>query len=195
MKKALIVALFLVTFFPLASFAAEYKVDTNEPGVQTEQDTEDDYDYHRGDMEFMISGAGNSDKDFNRSDINADATLGFYPMEYLEIFLRQGIRYADISGGDNLWLASSRGGFDIVFDLSRLKPFIGGNVGYIYGSNEWIKDQWVAGPEAGLRFFATNTAFLYAQIEYQFLFDDTDEAEEQFEDGRYVYSLGVGFKF
>lgn len=207
MKKVLIIALFLITFFPLASFAQEFDADPNEPGMQTEQnvvvvedddnDDEDnnDYDYDSGDMEFTISGAGNSDKDFDRSDLNADATLGFYPMEYLEIFLRQGFTYADISGDDNLWAASSRGGFDIVFDLARLKPFIGGNIGYIYGSDEWLEDTWVAGPEAGLKFFATPSAFLYGLMEYQFLFEDGDEAEDQFDDGRFVYSIGVGFKF
>lgn len=158
-------------------------------------DEEPDYDYEPGDMDFTIVGSGSSDNDFNRTNFNTQGTLGFFMSEYLELFFRQGFGYVDVEGGDDRWIADSRLGLDIVFDLNRLKPFIGGSAGYLYSDADIIEDQWIAGPEAGLKFFATDTAYLYGMMEYQFLFDDADDVDNGWDDGRYVYSIGVGFKF
>jgi len=157
--------------------------------------TEPDYAYEAGDMDFTIVGSGASDNDFNRTNFSTQGTLGFFLNEYFEMFFRQGFGYVDVDGDDDRWIADSRIGFDIVFDLARLKPFIGASAGYLYSDSDFIEDQWIAGPEAGVRFFATDTAYLYGLMEYQFLFDDADEADDAWDDGRYVYSVGVGFKF
>ena len=61
--------------------------------------------------------------------------------------------------------------------------------------DDGVKEQFIAGPELGLKAFLTPKAFVYVNAEYQFLFDDADQADDNFNDGRFVYSLGLGFKW
>jgi hypothetical protein len=37
--------------------------------------------------------------------------------------------------------------------------------------------------------------FIFGRIEYQFFFENSDQADDAFEDGQFVYSIGVGFRF
>ena len=46
-----------------------------------------------------------------------------------------------------------------------------------------------------MKFFVNTTTFITAGIEYQFLFEGTNDADDNFDDGRFVYLLGIGFTF
>jgi len=46
-----------------------------------------------------------------------------------------------------------------------------------------------------VKYFVNKTTFITAGIEYQVLFEDTDQADDNFDDGRFVYLLGIGFTF
>jgi hypothetical protein len=46
-----------------------------------------------------------------------------------------------------------------------------------------------------VKFFVNDTTFITAGIEYQVLFEDASDADDNFDDGRFVYLLGIGFKF
>ena len=37
--------------------------------------------------------------------------------------------------------------------------------------------------------------FLYGLAEYQFLFEDSDDVEDNIDDGRFVYTIGLGFSW
>jgi hypothetical protein len=60
---------------------------------------------------------------------------------------------------------------------------------------DFVKGTWVAAPEAGLKLFLREHVFLQLMAEYQFFFDTTNEADEAFNDGSFVYSLGLGMTF
>ncbi len=70
--------------------------------------------------------------------------------------------------------------------------FVGVSIGYLYGDN--VNDTFIAGPEVGLRYFINDTTFVNMLVEYEFLFEDADEVDEQFDDGRYVYTVGLGVR-
>jgi len=78
-------------------------------------------------------------------------------------------------------------------DHGQIQPFIGGNIGYVYG--ETVNDTWEAAPEAGVKFYVTNTTFIYLLVEYQFFFDHGSDASSAFSDGQFLYSAGIGFRF
>ena len=61
--------------------------------------------------------------------------------------------------------------------MGRWWPFVGGSLGYIYG--DAVSDTWVAGPEAGVRYFVNETTFILGLVEYEFFFDNADEAERR----------------
>ena len=113
-------------------------------------------------------------------------------MDNLGAVARQGIAVADTKGGSD-WNGSTRLGVDYYFDLGVWQPYAGATIGYIYGDN--VKDSFIAGPEAGVKYFVNETTYLNAGVEYDFIFDDANNADDGWKDGRFVYSLGIGFKF
>jgi hypothetical protein len=82
---------------------------------------------------------------------------------------------------------------DFHFDLEALQPFVGGNFGYVYG--DAVNDTFEAAPEAGVKWFVNSTTFIFGMAEYQFFFDKGSNAGSGFNDGQFVYTLGVGFRF
>ncbi len=152
----------------------------------------EDYSYRPGQMEFTLSGSGSSDEEFDGTVLSVEAGLGYFLTESWEGFIRQGFAFADVPGGSD-WAAATRLGVDYNFDFGRFKPLIGATIGYVYGDE--INDQFIAGPQIGLKYFANLTTFVYGLVEYEFLFDDADEADDAFDDGRFVYTVGIGFKW
>jgi hypothetical protein len=148
--------------------------------------------FNAGDMEFTLAGSGTSDNDFDTTTASAEASLGVFLTPTIEGVLRQGIGFAD-TPGDSDWNGSTRVGVDFHFPFDRYVPYLGASIGYLYGDS--VDEQFIAGPEAGLKSFVNETTFILAAVEYDFLFDDADEADEAFDDGRFVYTLGVGFKW
>jgi len=148
--------------------------------------------YEQGDYELTLSGGGSSDESFDGTVANVEAGLGYFMTPNFEVVGRQGISYADIPGGDK-WNASSRISLVYNFDLETVYPYLGVNMGYLYG--DMVKDQFIAGPEGGVKFFVNDTTFILAGLEYQFLFENVRDADDNFDDGRFVYHLGIGFRF
>ncbi len=148
--------------------------------------------YKEGDLELTLGGNGSSDEQFNGTVFNIEAGLGYFMSKNFETIWRQGISYADAPGSNN-WNGSTRFSLDYHFDLSRLYPYLGANIGYLYGDT--VEEQFIAGPEGGIKYFVNTKTFITCGVEYQFFFKNKDEADENYNDGRFVYILGIGFKF
>jgi len=150
--------------------------------------------FRQGDKEFTLSGSGSNDKKFEAGGVNVNASIGYFVTDGFELSVRQSINYADAGDNrDQIWNGSTRLAADYNFDLGRWRPFIGVNGGYVYGDG--VNDTWEAAPEGGVKFFVNDTTFLYGQIEYQFFFRDANGADDAFDDGQFVYSIGIGFRF
>ncbi len=147
-----------------------------------------------GGIEFTLAGIGNSNEDVDAGTASIDAGIGFFIGPMLSIGARQSVGYADDNSGTTV-NASTRGFVDLQFNIGRIAPFIGANVGYIYG--EGVNDTGAAGPEAGLKIYfgETTDVFIFGRVEYQFYFDKGDEIDDVFQDGQFNYSLGIGMRF
>ena len=148
--------------------------------------------FDEGDWEMTLTGSGSSDNDFDATVLSVDVAVGYFFTDALEAGVRQGLAIAD-TGDDSNWAGSTRVFLDYHFDLDRWQPYVGAQFGYIYGDD--VHDTFVAGPEAGVKYFVNATTFVFASVEYQFLFDDGDDADDAIDDGRFVYGLGIGFKW
>lgn len=148
--------------------------------------------FQQGDLELTLGGSGSSDESLDGTVLNIEAGLGYFMTQNFEAVLRQGISYADIPGDDS-WNASTRLSLDYNFDMEGWYPYLGVNIGYFYGDP--VEEQFIAGPEGGVKIFVNKTTFIIAGIEYQFLFEDSKDADDNFDDGRFVYQVGVGFTF
>lgn len=155
---------------------------------------QDDPDFQKGDRTFSLGGSGSSDNDFDSNNGTVDLELGYFVADSLAVALRQGAGFANVNNGRDDWTGSTRLGLDWFFgDLDRVNPYVGANIGYIYGDG--VKEQFIAGPDAGIRFFLNDTTYVSLGVEYQILFEDSDEAGETYDDGRIVYGLSMGLKF
>ena len=146
-----------------------------------------------GDWELTLGGTGSNDKDFDNGSFAASGSVGYYFTRALELSVRQSVSYADTEFGDSRWNGSTRLALDWHFDLGRFRPFIGGNVGGIYGDT--VTDSGMAGVGAGVKFYALEKTFIFAAGEYDWFFRRADRADDQFDQGLFVYNLGIGFNF
>ena len=151
-----------------------------------------DYGFRAGDRELILIGSGSSDEDFDNTVLNAEIGLGYFFTDTLSLALRQGVSYRDVDNGD-IWNGSTRLGLDLHIPTRYVIPYIGVNAGYLYG--DAVNDQFIAGPEAGIKIFANPSSFIFAGLEYQILFESADDIDDQWDDGRFVYQLGIGMVF
>lgn len=146
-----------------------------------------------GDRTFSLSGTGSSDDSFDATVLGASGELGWFVNDRLEAGVRQNLNILSFDEADDAWSGSTRAFADYHFGDGALRPYLGANIGGIYGED--VNDTLAAGPEAGMKYYVKESTFIEVQAEYQFLFDDTDEIDERFDDGAFIYTLGVGFNF
>lgn len=145
-----------------------------------------------GAQEFTLSGTGSNDKEFDHGTWGVAASYGRFIDANWQWVIRQSVNYSD-TPGDNSGSASTRLGADYNFDFGRWRPFLGLNIGYIYG--EAVDNTGIGGPEIGVKYYAKPETFVYLQTEYQFFFEDSDELTDNFDDGAFAHSVGIGFNF
>ena len=146
-----------------------------------------------GDKAFTLSGTGASDKDFNTNTFGTTAELGWFLSDAFELGLRQSVNVLALDNADDHWSGATRGFADYHFGQGSVVPYLGANVGGIYGED--VKDTGAAGLEGGLKFYVKEKTFIALQVEYDFLFDNSNDIDNQFDDGAYFYTLGIGFNF
>jgi outer membrane protein W len=154
-----------------------------------------EYGFDAGNWELTLSGSGTNDRDFNGTSFGATGSLGYFFTDNLEVVLRQNITYTDVNtASGSAWNGSTDLALDWHFDLGRWQPFVGANIGYAYGDS--TNDTWEAGPEAGVKYFITQSTFVQLMAQYEFFFDTGSNSfgRDSFSDGAFFYSLGLGVK-
>lgn len=171
---------------PLLAFAAVA------PGMQAAEG--DAWGMVKGDWEFTLGGGGTSDKDFANTAASANFSIGYFLTDRIEVALRQGLSYASAEDDGDAFAGQTRAAFDYHFKVSqKFYPYVGVNFGGIYG--DAVVDSFAAGLEAGLKYYVLPKTFLFGHFEWAWSFEDTDEFDDAFEDGAFIYALGVGFNF
>jgi len=148
--------------------------------------------FEEGDKEITLSGQAANSADLDGVQIAVNGSLGYFITDNLELSIRQSLGYSDIFV-DSALNGSTRVAADFHFDLEAWQPFVGGNFGYVYG--DVVNDTFEAAPEAGIKWFVNSTTFVFAMVEYQFFFDSADDASSSFDDGQFLWTLGIGFRF
>jgi hypothetical protein len=175
--KRLPACLSLLVFLPAAAIA--------QTGAEYE------YGSQQGNFDVTLGGSGTNDNDFETGDFAISGSIGYFVTDNVLVSLRQTVNAG--LGEDDDFNGSTRLAADYVFEFDRWQPFVGAQVGGIYGEN--VDNTGVAGPEAGLRVYVNPLTYLFGQVEYQFLFEDAGDVEDNFDDGVFVYTVGIGFNF
>lgn len=145
-----------------------------------------------GDRVFTLSGSGSSDDSLDNNVFNASFDIGQFMTEQTLVGIRQSAGVVDTEAGSS-WNGSTRVFADYHFDLNDWQPFLGANVGGVYGDG--VDETFFAGPEAGVKYYVKNDTFVQVQAEYQVFFDNSNDVENNYDDGAFVYSAGIGFNF
>ena len=178
MKKVLAIAVSALLAAPFAAFAA--------PGDGPVE----------GDRSFTVSGSGSSDDDFDNTSYGVSGELGYFLTDKWQAGLRQSINGVDQDDGGNSWAGATRAFIMYNFNKgSNYRPYLGVNLGYIYGDDDVVDDTGAAGIEAGLKLYVLKKTYINFGVEYSWLFDSTDTFENNSNDGLYLYNIGVGFNW
>ncbi len=150
--------------------------------------------FQMGDREFSLSGTGSSDNDFDTTNFNLQFSVGYFFSEVLEGLIRQDVEISARDNAKDNWGGSTALVVDFYMPFLEVwNPFIGAALGYSYGDDR--EETFFAGPEIGLKWFANTTTFIQGLVQYQWLFDDGNDIDNNFNDGRFLYGLGIGFIF
>lgn len=141
-----------------------------------------------GDWEITLGGGGNADNHFNTGGFNLGGSFGYFLTDNWETGIRQSVGF---SSSPDRWRGSTRGAVDYNFQLGKFVPFIGANLGYVYGED--FDNTWAAAPEIGLKYFVLDKTFIFATGEYQFFFRHARDIDNRFKDGQFAITFGVGF--
>lgn len=145
----------------------------------------------KGDQEIILSAT--SDWPFDDITSGTAGGYGRFLSDHSLIGVRQSVNWTDREGGDRSWSGATRGFYQFHFDLDRQRPFAGASLGGIYG--EAIDESFFAGPEFGVKYYASDTAFINLIAKYQFFFEEAGPADEAFEEDTFFYGLGIGYNF
>ena len=119
--------------------------------------------------------------------------MGWFLTNEFELGIRQSVNVLALENADDRWSGATRGFADYHFGQGSVVPYLGANLGSVYGED--VHDTGAAGLEGGLKFYVKDKTFIALQVEYDWLFDNSDDIDNQFDDGAYFYTLGVGFNF
>jgi len=144
--------------------------------------------------ELTLGASGSNNEDFDAGAAQLAASVGYYVAEGLELSIRQNLWFADAGERfSDTWNGMSRFAADYVFPSDWVRPFLGVNVGAVYGDT--IKESLEAAPEAGVKFYVKDDAFIQVLVEYQFLFETSDRINDAFDNGQFVYGIDLGLRF
>lgn len=147
-----------------------------------------------GAREFTFGASGATNRDFDDSFGGVNFSIGQYLNPTTLIVLRQTLDYTNPDVGDNAFAGSTRFAVDWHFaGNDQFRPFAGVNLGGIYGED--VEETWAAGLELGGKYYVKPATFVFALIEYSWLFDDADDVEDRFDDGAIFWNAGIGFNF
>ena len=183
----------LASVFAASPALAQDQMDEGPPQEMAGDMQDVDFLPESGDWEFLLSGTGANNKDFDAGSFNVTADIGKYVTDDILLALRQSVGYTSRGAGER-WTGNTRFAADYHFTIGDdIRPFVGANIGYIYG--EGVRDTWAAGPEGGVKWYVKDETFLIGRMGYQFFFRSADDVEKDFDDGQFTYTVGVGFNF
>ena len=146
----------------------------------------------QGRWELTLTGGAVNNNSFDNGAFVVNGSIGYFITKEIEAVYRQSVGYADLTeGADSSWLGVEQVAIDYHFNLGNWQPFVGVNGGYQSGFG---LDSWEVGIEGGVKYFLNKTTFIFGRVEYDWLLD-TGELAGSWDDGMFVYQLGIGLLF
>lgn len=152
----------------------------------------DEFGARAGEWEFTLGGGGSSNTDMDDSLGGVNFSVGYFLSDTFEIAVRQSVNYSNGAAATQ-YDGATFVAVDQHFGTGRLRPFVGVNVGYVYGDS--TNDTFAAGIEGGVKVYVLPKTFVFALVNYAWTFDDSNAVTDNFSDGGLLWTVGVGFNY
>lgn len=144
----------------------------------------------RGAHELQLSGGFFHSQGSDDGSLNADVSWGYYLTPGWQVGLRQALNYNFIDDRRDFWVATTSPFLNYNFHLSEtIVPYLGGFMGLVWNDRDITG---TIGPQAGVKFFVHDTAFLNLGYRYEFFFDKIRAIDNNASDGNHVFNIGIG---
>jgi hypothetical protein len=147
------------------------------------------------DNELLLSGGFFHAQDSDFSNVALDMSWGRYlgnPSWQLGIL--QALNWSIIDDAEDPWSATTAPFVHFHFlgisQRNVVVPFLGAFVGAVWNDDDATG---TLGPDAGLKFFVTDDAFLQTKYRYEWFFNEFESADDESDEGNHVVSLGIGY--
>lgn len=145
---------------------------------------------NRGASELLVSGGFFHAQDSDDGSLNADLSYGYYLTPGWQLGVRQAVNYNFIDDRRDFWIATTSPFLNYNFRLTDIiVPYAGAFLGLVWNDRDATG---TLGPQAGVKFFVHDTAFLNLGYRYEFFFDRIKTIDDNASRGNHVFNVGVG---
>lgn len=134
----------------------------------------------------------NNGPDFDGFTLALQGQVEYFVTDAIGVRLTQTIGYTDVAVAGSALNGSTGIGASWNFNIDQWVPYVACNIGYVYGDN--IADSFYLAPEAGVKWYANETTFVFGSVAYQWFFDSDDSVTGSASDGQFLYTVGIGFE-
>lgn len=143
-----------------------------------------------GSSELQVSGGFFHSQGSDVGSFNADVSYGYYFTPGWQWGIRQGLNYNFIDDERDVWTATTAPFLNYNFRLTDIiVPYLGTFLGVVWNDRDATG---TVGPQAGVKFFVHDTAFLNLGYRYEFFFDHIKAVDDNATRGNHVFNIGVG---
>ena len=132
----------------------------------------------------------------DRGDLNLGGAWGYYVHRMVQLGLEQSLIYAFLEDERDVWVGSTAPFVNFHFrgwgERQTIVPFIGAVAGAVYNEDDATG---LVGPQAGIKFFATDHVFIAPRYRYEWFFDDLDSFGDDSDRGNHLVTVNIGFLF
>jgi hypothetical protein len=140
--------------------------------------------------ELLVSGGFFHAQGSDDGNLNADLSYGYYLTPGWQLGFRQALNYNFIDDERDIWIATTAPFLNYNFRVTDIiVPYIGAFLGLAWNDNDATG---TIGPQAGIKFFVHDTAFLNLGYRYEFFFDKFKQIDNNASDGNHVFNIGIG---
>jgi len=143
-----------------------------------------------GASELQAAGGFTHAEGSDSGNLNADLSYGFYLTPGWQVGFRQALFYNFIEDARDVWIATTAPFINYNFRLTEvIVPYLGGFIGLAWNDRDATG---TIGPQAGVKFFVHDRAFLNLGYRYEFFFNRIKVIDDNFSDGTHVFNIGIG---
>jgi hypothetical protein len=144
-----------------------------------------------GSNELMISGGFFHQEGSDDGSLNVDLSYGYYLTPGWQLGIRQALNSTFREDARDFWQATTAPFINYNIRLTDIiVPYVGAFIGAVWNDNDI---SGIIGPQAGVKFFVHNTAFLNLGYRYEFFFSRFESIDDNSSRGNHVFNIGVGF--